>query len=258
MKNRMKKKIGASRITAARVKKIACVLAMLSLQGLQLVSGEVADGILESSLAPGWRSVKVENPVGLSDFHSQLAGGTNEGGYIPLAQTAGLSDSTNGISVEVHELARSLFHDAELIYEFVHNHIDYTPYWCAMKGAKRTLLDKAGNDADQAMLLVELLRASGYQAGYVAGDATYPLADSSGYDLVSWLDCDGKGASAVFDTLVQAIIPFAEGATDYTLARFWVRAEIGGVPVDFDPAFKHYENNGTADLLGMAGYSRIF
>ena len=239
-----------------RIKKTACVLAVVSLQGLQLVSGEVADGILESSLTPGWRSGNAESQVSLSDFHSELTAGSNEGGYMPLAQISGLSDSTNGISVEVRELARSLFHDSELIYEFVHNHIDYTPYWCAMKGAKRTLLDKAGNDADQAMLLVELLRASGYQAGYVAGNATYPLADSSGYDLVSWLDCDGKGSSAVYDTLLQAIIPFDEDGTDYTLARFWVRAEIDGVPVDFDPAFKHYENNGVVDLLGMAGYSR--
>lgn len=238
-----------------RTKKTACVLAVVSLQGLQLVFGGVAEGILESSLAPGWCSVQVENPVSLSDFHSTLDTGANGGGYMPLAGAGGLSDSTNGISAEVFELARSLFHDPELIYEFVHNQIGYTPYWGLMKGARRTLLDKAGNDADQAMLLVDLLRASGYPTGYVTGDATYPLSHPSGYDLVSWLDCDGKGGSAVYDTLLQAIIPFDEGETDYTVARFWVRAEIDGMPVDFDPAFKHYENSGTADLLGMAGYS---
>ena len=115
MKNEINKTFEEIRMKAARVRKVACVLVVIFLQGSPLVFGGVADGILESSFTPGWRIGHVENPVSLSDFHSALAGETNEGGYAPLAQTSGLSDSTNGISVEVRELARSLFHDSELI-----------------------------------------------------------------------------------------------------------------------------------------------
>ncbi|MEK6821282.1 MAG: transglutaminase-like domain-containing protein, partial [archaeon] len=49
---------------------------------------------------------------------------------------------------------------------FVRNEIEYIPYFGSKKGANATLLERAGNDMDQASLLVALLRASDIPARY--------------------------------------------------------------------------------------------
>lgn len=55
------------------------------------------------------------------------------------------------------------------IYQWVNNNIRTEWYCGIMKGAEETLLQRAGNDADQAALLVALLRAAGYPARYLVG-----------------------------------------------------------------------------------------
>jgi len=55
------------------------------------------------------------------------------------------------------------------IYEWVKNNIQTEWYWGCMKGAEGALRQKNGNDADQAALLVALLRASGFPSRYVRG-----------------------------------------------------------------------------------------
>ncbi len=66
-------------------------------------------------------------------------------------------------------LAGSQNWDPVAIYEWVKNNIETEWYFGAMKGAEETLRQGSGNDADQAALLVSLLRASGYPARYVRG-----------------------------------------------------------------------------------------
>ncbi|MCK5061892.1 transglutaminase domain-containing protein [Candidatus Parcubacteria bacterium] len=57
------------------------------------------------------------------------------------------------------------------IYSWVKNNIDYEPYYGSMKGSNETLVDMAGNDCDQASLLIALLRATGRTpAKYIRGD----------------------------------------------------------------------------------------
>ncbi len=55
------------------------------------------------------------------------------------------------------------------LYEWVKNNIRTEWYWGSMKGAEETLRQRSGNDADQAALLISLLRAAGYPARYVRG-----------------------------------------------------------------------------------------
>lgn len=55
------------------------------------------------------------------------------------------------------------------IYQWVKDNIKTEWYWGSMKGAEQTLLQKSGNDADQAALLVALLRSSGFPSRYVRG-----------------------------------------------------------------------------------------
>jgi len=73
------------------------------------------------------------------------------------------------ITVEIAALAQSLHWSPAEIYGWVTNNIKSEWYWGLMKGAEETLHQKSGNDADQAALLVALLRASGYPARFVRG-----------------------------------------------------------------------------------------
>ncbi|WP_321413454.1 transglutaminase-like domain-containing protein [uncultured Desulfobacter sp.] len=82
--------------------------------------------------------------------------------------------SAEEITSEIVELARDLNHDPKLIYEYVRNHVDYVPYFGSLKGAAMTYFDGAGNDFDQASLMIALLRKSGYQAQYVYGRMLSP------------------------------------------------------------------------------------
>ncbi|MCM2264957.1 MAG: alpha/beta hydrolase [Desulfuromonadales bacterium] len=63
--------------------------------------------------------------------------------------------------------------DPAAIYNWVRENIRTEWYWGSMKGAEETLRQRSGNDADQAALLIALLRASGYPARYVRGVAEF-------------------------------------------------------------------------------------
>src|SRR5882724_11815438 len=79
--------------------------------------------------------------------------------------------STN-YPVEITALANALHQNVDLIYEYVRNNIEIVPMFGLQKGALGALIDRSGTAFDQAQLMVELLRASGAQASYVAGTIT--------------------------------------------------------------------------------------
>ena len=70
-------------------------------------------------------------------------------------------------NARLKELARGLEYDWEKCFDFVWNHIEFSLYPGIMRGAERTLIDREGNDADQSLLLVALLRLSGYEASVI-------------------------------------------------------------------------------------------
>jgi hypothetical protein len=59
--------------------------------------------------------------------------------------------------------------DPKRLFDFVRNHIEFQPYFASRKGAEQTWLTKSGNEADQAELLVTLLRAAGWAVDYEYG-----------------------------------------------------------------------------------------
>src|SRR5271154_5202258 len=67
----------------------------------------------------------------------------------------------------IAELARALQNNPQLIYQFVHDNIDWEPGWGVQKGGLGALMDGIGNAFDQSMLMVALLRQAGYTANYV-------------------------------------------------------------------------------------------
>ena len=172
----------------------------------------------------------------------------------PQVQTESLFTTqliTTTSPVEIVELAHALQNDPKLIYDYVHNHIEYQPYFASMKGAVLTLLEQAGNDFDQASLMIELLRASGYTAQYVFGTITVP-----GTQMVNWMGVNNP--RVIGKLLANGGIPVVTVYTSgkATFEHVWVQASINGSNYVFDPSFKIREVVPGIDIALAMGYNR--
>lgn len=172
----------------------------------------------------------------------------------------------------IRELARGLDHNWERCFDYVRNHIAYTPYPGIQKGPERTLLDREGNDADQAFLLCALLRASGYAGATVlytplSIDATgtnvasgfvIPLSNRDGqhaYNASTWLDAYSD--SAIARELWMSGLDFCWiGDADIAIEHYWTCLEIDGETVHLDPSFKPQPGTAGKDAMADSGYSR--
>ncbi len=76
---------------------------------------------------------------------------------------------TNDITQDVAKTAKDLGYDPIKIFEFVQNEISTELYFGSVKGGQGTLFQRAGSETDQALLLSQLLRASGLNTSYVSG-----------------------------------------------------------------------------------------
>ncbi len=162
------------------------------------------------------------------------------------------TDSTD----EIQAMARALKNDVDLIYEYVHNQIDYTPIFGSLKGADAILTDGRGNDFDQASLMIALLRESGYTAGY-----TYGKIRLSPAQVTNWLRVDNdKDAVGIF--LGSAGIPgmvwiYPDETIAYVdIDHVWVKVNIEGTDYVFDPSFKTYDITPPINLEAAMGYSQ--
>lgn len=168
---------------------------------------------------------------------------TTANSYFGSASTATVDLWASGITgrpEEFAQLARALRHDPDLIYEYVRNNIEYVPMYGLQKGALGAIIDQSGTAFDQAQLMVELLRESGYTAKYLAGTITL-----SGAQINSWLGVTNAAALAkIFaDGGIPATVSPATGTvTSATLGHVWVQATIPGSSCSssciFDPAYK--------------------
>ncbi len=170
-----------------------------------------------------------------------------------------LSLCGTGAGDPVYCKAASLDFDPVAIFEFVRNELAYEPYFGSTKGARRTLEEGRGNDADLAALLVAMLRASDVPARLTFG--TIELTEA---DAASWLAVDD--ASRAFELLrrngVPADLITEPGAEDrISVDHVWVKAHVNQFPlraergqdepvagdtwVDLDPSFKKHHVSGT-------------
>jgi transglutaminase-like putative cysteine protease len=112
---------------------------------------------------------------------------------LPVTPTA--DDLTQTVEVQftedISKTANELGRDPVKMYEFVRNTIDYEPYYGSRKGANETLWEKAGNDFDQASLLIALYRYSGIPARYVQGVVEIPIAKA-----MNWVGVEKPEAAA--------------------------------------------------------------
>ncbi|NDZ15670.1 hypothetical protein C7T35_19580 [Variovorax sp. WS11] len=161
----------------------------------------------------------------------------------------------------IAELARSLRHHPDLIYQYVRNNIEYYPVFGSQKGALGSVLDNQATAHDQATLMVELLRASGVEANYVRG-----IAKLSAAQLGEWWGVSTANACGVLSLLGQAQIPVYEinatsagscpgtvaALTDVSFEHVWVKVKINGSWYAFDPSYKPHTFKSGIDLASAA------
>ena len=83
-----------------------------------------------------------------------------------VAQAAGSSSCVPGSSqpAALAALVAALKCDPDLIFEYVSNNIEFEALYGSNKGPLGTLLDRRGDDADQAILLVTLWNIAGFSS----------------------------------------------------------------------------------------------
>lgn len=164
------------------------------------------------------------------------------------------------MSDNVTELADDLATVVD-IYYYLKSNIDYEYYYGARKGSKLTLSTMAGNDYDQASLLIAMLRYLGYQAKYVRG--TILLDADQAVDMTG-----AKSAEEAAEILASAGVPVTKlkksgKIVKIKLEHVWVRAEVpytnyrGAKPeegdnvwIDLDTSIKEYSEKTTiSDLV---------
>src|SRR6202000_210063 len=156
-------------------------------------------------------------------------------------------------------LVASLKCDPDLIFEYVYNNIEYEPLYGSNKGPLGTLLDRRGDDADQAMLLVTLFNIAGYtQTGY----ATIGLF-LDGSDISNWLGV-ANDANAIENLLGAGGIPIGaisinpDGTLNFVSVNHFLAAlQLNGAWYYFDPSFKqHAILSGLSNLASVIGYTK--
>jgi hypothetical protein len=83
-------------------------------------------------------------------------------------------------SQAIQDQADELNNDPLTILNFVRNNIKYTPYYGSKKGSDATLIEREGNDMDQASLLIAMLRYSSIPARYRHIDAQMDIETVTG------------------------------------------------------------------------------
>lgn len=174
-------------------------------------------------------------------------------------QSQGVSSPTTAAARDerLADLAQALRGDPDLIYEYVYNNIAYEPLFGLKKGAYGALVDKSGTDFDQAQLMVELLRESGFTAKYVFGSVTLDLSE-----VQALLGVDDITLAAAEKVMADGGVPVHKNSTTLELAHVWVKATIDGNDYIFDPSLKEQTfvegaiESGTLNLASATGYTK--
>jgi transglutaminase-like putative cysteine protease len=191
-----------------------------------------------------------------------LAQATGQPSADDLAETPEVQ-FTDAIRAKAQELGS----DPVKIYNWVRNNIDYQCYYGSFKGAQQTLLEGAGNDFDQASLLIALLRASNIAAKYAYGTVEIPAEKVANMVGLS----DPKAAASILATQGIPVKTVMSGGTvkAIQMERIWVAAFIDYFPswgarhkqggedtwIPLDPSFKQYTYKQGMDLYALMGFN---
>lgn len=163
---------------------------------------------------------------------------------------------------EIAALARALNYNFDQIHEYVYYDIDFSPTYGSKKGALGTYLDRRGNNIDQNVLFVTLLRQSCITANYRVGAIGF-----SGEIMANLLGVQNDGI-VLATTLSNGAIPSCVNptgtscnvvsgpATTVNVLMMWTEATVGGTTYEVDPSLKSYTKYTPIDLAAGTGYSQ--
>ncbi|TLM69003.1 MAG: alpha/beta hydrolase [Deltaproteobacteria bacterium] len=238
---------------------------------------------LDELAPPRWPAIHGALPYRNSPFQGQLplpapqiVPAYRMTGSVPAtaADLAGAPEAP--VSRMIFDLAKTIaasagrtHWDPAAIYNWVRENIRTEWYWGSMKGAEETLRQASGNDADQAALLVALLRASGYPARYVRGVAEFfPGIDAArsatGIDdpeqIVAFFRAAGIPCEAVTEgsaivnlriehIWVEALVPYANyrGVEAEAAGKVWI-------PLDTSLKTAGFDEPPAIDLMSLPGH----
>lgn len=151
---------------------------------------------------------------------------------------------------DMQNIVRACGGDPLKLFDLVHNEVRFQPYRGFRKGPVLTWQTKAGSDADQAHLLVELLHAAGYEAFYYYGVTVLPAASA-----FAWWGADNKDAmDAMTGSSGYSAGYTADGG--YAVEQIWVVVNIAGTYYHWAPAYKIMTETTGIDLAAASGYDR--
>ena len=187
-----------------------------------------------------------------------------ESNLTKLSVTPEANDSYLELNDEIRKIADELKTPAE-VYEYVRNNYQYKQYTGLRLGAIGTYEQRAGNDLDQASLLIALYRYKGYDAKFVVGNIDIDINRA-----MNWLGV--KTEKAAVDAMSMLGVPTQYGQdekgniTKLRIEHTWIKVKVpydtyrgaGKIKgeeiwIELDPSFKQYEdeteNNSVEKLL---------
>lgn len=220
------------------------------------VSGTEAQRMRETRTFPA----NLNQGVGVAKVATSTAA-VSKSSTVQLSAMRIGGDTSASAPASIVELARSLRNDPDLIYQYVRNNIEFYPNFGVQKGALGAVLDNQGTAYDQAALMVELLRASGYTASYVGGVVKLTAAQMN-----EWYGIDTSNVCGVLNLLGQTQVPVyaisaasaasCPGSTvalaNLSVEHVWVKVNIGGTNYVFDPSYKAHVQTVGIDLASAA------
>ncbi|NJD55631.1 MAG: transglutaminase, partial [Nitrospirae bacterium] len=193
---------------------------------------------------------------------SGLLAGATSGPNITRQTPPAASDLAETMEVqltpEIRAKAQELENKPVKIYEWVRNTIEYEPYYGSLKGAQQTLDELAGNDLDQASLLLALLRAANIPARYVYGTIELPIDR-----LMNWIGVkDSMTAARILATNgIPGTLLTEGGQVKYAqFEHAWVEAYVDMFPsmgamqrqasywTPLDPSMKETESSDSLNV----------
>ena len=183
----------------------------------------------------------------------------------PPPALGGSSAAPDEITFEIVGLTSGVVFEPENIaawvkcFLFVAGQIEYEHYYGCKKGALLTYLERKGNDADLATLLVAMLRSAGYSARYGWGQVAFPtVQNADGWHIQDWLGVPVAGIpSFSAQRGFPATYGYNDGGVHRGLDRVWVEVYDGVSWIRLDPAFRRrLRVNPAIDVAAVTGYTR--
>jgi hypothetical protein len=213
-----------------------------------------------SELNPNIRGYFSHTPVPFEQVRQTLESSAT----VEKIRAMGVKSMATGGSTaapEIAALANALKNDPDLIYQYVHDNIEFDPLYGALKGPVGTLLDGRGDSFDQAALMVALLNQASLSNSAIS-NVLFEIGtlNLTSAQLQSWLGVDSNPYS-IGGVLAQGGIPCTTLYSNGNIAGMghaWVKVSINGTAYVFDPAFKSHtwKAGMVSSLASIMGYSK--